>query len=202
MKDQSILPTIEILPTFECAEIPSARLDLVSVTADSLRCQIGFGSNMRSDLGQILHAAVPDEWPGEHWEQHVVDYLLNLLAEHPDSQGWCRYLLLRPDPQAGDLADRVLIGTFGCSFPKPETGEAELGYGILSSWQRQGYAAEAVLAMMPWLRSQRPIHAFTAQTFPHLYGSIRVLEKCGFVPAGDGYEAGAVLFRKTLEASS
>jgi RimJ/RimL family protein N-acetyltransferase len=144
-------------------------------------------------LSRILSAEVSDEWPPEHWEPHVVDYLLNLIAEHPNAVGWCRYLLLRNDGK------QKLIGTFGCSFPKPETGEAELGYGILPNWQRQGFAAEAVMAMMPWLRTQRGIRAFVAQTFPYLYGSIRVLEKCGFVVAGSGEEPGAVLFRKVVE---
>lgn len=177
--------------------IQTARLDLVAVTPASIQCQDGFGSSMRHDLGTILNANVPIEWPHENWEQHVLDYLLNLFAESPEAVGWCRYLVHRGEQGSG----RTLIGTFGCSFPRPENGEAELGYGILPSWQRQGYAPEAVSAMMPWLESQSSINAFVAQTFPHLYGSIRVLEKCGFHPAGAGYEEGAILFRKPCTCS-
>ncbi|MFC5864732.1 GNAT family N-acetyltransferase [Acidicapsa dinghuensis] len=172
--------------------IRSERMDLVPVTRESLLCQMDEGPHARKELSAVLDASVPEEWPPEHWEPHVVDYLLKLIAEHPDAVGWCRYLLLRRG------TGRVLIGTFGCTFPKPETGEAELGYGVLPSWQRQGFAAEAVMAMMPWLRMQRAIHAFVAQTFPSLYGSVRVLEKCGFVSAGAGEEPGAILFRKTI----
>ena len=175
------------------AEIQTARLDLVPVTAESIRCQVGFGPRMYSDLGSEIKAEIPAEWPPENWEPHVLDYLLNLIAEDPEASGWCRYLLLRHP------AGRTLIGTFGCAFPKADTREAELGYGLLPQWQRQGFAAEAVLAMIPWLRSQRPIRAFIAQTFPYLRGSIRVLEKCGFHPAGAGFEEGAVLYR--LEVS-
>lgn len=148
---------------------------------------------MHSALGAALRAEIPAEWPHENWEQHVLEYLLNLISESPEASGWCRYLLLR---HAGG---RTLIGSFGCGFPNAETGEAELGYGLLPASQRQGFAAEAVAAMIPWLQSQRPIRAFIAQTFPSLYGSIRVLEKCGFHPAGTGFEEGAVLYR--LEVS-
>jgi [ribosomal protein S5]-alanine N-acetyltransferase len=182
-------------PFFE--DIRTPRLDLVAVTPESILCQVGFGPNMRSDLGAIVRAKVSDEWPHENWEPHVLDYLLNLFRESPEAIGWCRYLVLRES----DGSPRTLIGTFGAGFPKAETGEAEIGYGILPDWQRQGYAPEAVTAMLPWMQTRRAIRGFVAQTFPHLRGSIRVLEKCGFEPAGAGYEEGAVLFRRGPVAS-
>ena len=170
--------------------IATPRLDLVAVTAESLLCQVGFGPNFRVELGAILDAEVPEGWPHENWEPHVLDYLLDLFAVTPESSGWCRYLILRGTDK------RTLIGTFGSSIPKPETGEAEIGYGLLPDWQRQGLAAEAVVAMLPWLETQRTIRAFVAQTFPHLRGSIRVLEKTGFQQVGPGFEDGAILFRR------
>ena len=150
------------------------------------------GPNMRAELGERLAARVPEDWPHENWEPHVYDYLLNLIEESPDAVGWCRYLLLRDCEGVG----RTLIGSFGSGFPKDETGEAEIGYGLLPGWQRQGFAAEAVNAMLPWLAGQRPTKAFVAQTFPHLRGSIRVLEKCGFTLVGEGFEEGTILFRR------
>ena len=54
-------------------------------------------------------------------------------------------------------------------------------------------------ALLPWLQTRRQITAFVAQTFPNLYGSIRVLQKLGFTPSGAGYEEGAILFRKECE---
>ena len=174
---------------FPCAEVQTPRLDLIPVTAASLQCQVGFSAGMYAEMGRLLHAEIPVAWPPEHWEPHVLDYLLNLFAEHPESVGWCRYLLLRQPDR------RILIGSFGCALPKQESGEAELGYGLLPAWQRQGFAAEAVQAMMPWLAAQQPIRAFVAQTYPELRGSVRVLEKCGFHLAGSGFEEGTVLYR-------
>jgi len=145
---------------------------------------------MRIELGKEIRAEVPDEWPHENWEPHVYEYLLSLFAESPEAIGWCRYLALRHN------GGRTLIGSFGSGLPKPETGEAEIGYGILPAWQRQGFAPEAVLAMLPWLQSRRQIRAFIAQTFPHLRGSIRVLEKCGFQFAGAGFEENTILYRR------
>jgi len=160
------------------------------MSPESLQCQAEGAPDMRQKLGAVLRCHVPDGWPHENWEPHVYEYMLNLIATDPESMGWCRYLMLR-----GEKSGRVLIGTFGAGFPRAETGEAEVGYGLLPEFQRHGYAAEAVKAMLPWLRGRRAVKAFVAQTFPHLYGSIRVMEKCGFVYAGPGFEEGTVLYR-------
>jgi RimJ/RimL family protein N-acetyltransferase len=182
-----------ISPAFDV--IQSARLDLIPVTAESLVCQQRNSSQMRIELGAILNAKIPESWPHADWEPHVIDYLLNLIGTDAEAMGWCRYLVLRDD----STKTRTLIGTFGSGFPKAETGLAEIGYGLLPEWQRQGFAAEAVLTMLPWLQTRRAITAFVAQTFPHLRGSIRVLEKTGFRPAGVGYEDGTILFRLECE---
>ena len=176
------------IPVFE--DIVTPRLDLVAVTPESLLIQQRNTPAMRIELGRSIGAEVPDEWPHENWEPHVFEYLLKLFAETPEAIGWCRYLALR------QKTGRTLIGSFGSGLPKAETGEAEIGYGILPAWQRQGFAPEAVLAMLPWLQSRREIRAFVAQTYPHLRGSIRVLEKTGFEPAGAGFEDGTILFRR------
>jgi ribosomal-protein-alanine N-acetyltransferase len=188
-QDQS--PTLFVsspMPIFE--DIATPRLDLIAVTAESLLIQQRNSSTMRAELGASIGAEVPDQWPHENWEPHVFEYLLGLFAESPEAIGWCRYLLLRQE------TSRTLIGSFGSGLPQPDTGEAEIGYGILPAWQRQGFAPEAVVAMLPWLQSRREIRGFVAQTFPHLRGSIRVLEKTGFEPAGAGFEAGTILFRR------
>ncbi len=184
----------QISPTnFEDLQTP--RLELVAITRESLLCQQSNHAGFRADLGKILHAEVPDAWPHENWEPHVYEYLLKLIATDAEAIGWCRYLMLR------HASGRTLIGSIGAAFPNPITGEAEIGYGLLPAWQRQGFAAEAVMAMLPWLQTRRTISAFIAQTFPHLRGSIRVLEKCGFDFIGKGFEEGTILFRRGLVVS-
>jgi len=185
--------SIPALPVLHLEDLSSARLDLVAMSPESLHCQAENANDMRLKLGAILRAHVPDEWPPENWEPHVYEYLLNLIAIDAESMGWCRYLMLR-----GEGGGRTLIGTFGSGLPKAETGEAEIGYGLLPEFQRHGYAAEAVLTMLPWLRRRTAVKAFVAQAFPRLYGSIRVMEKCGMVYAGPGFEEGTILYRKVV----
>jgi RimJ/RimL family protein N-acetyltransferase len=49
---------------------------------------------------------------------------------------------------------------------------------------------------MDEIRKRESVQTFTAQTYPHLVASVRVLEKCGFALAGAGDEEGTVRYRR------
>ncbi len=64
----------------------------------------------------------------------------------------------------------------------------EIGYGVLPEHERNGYASEALQAMMQWAYGQKDVVFVEAETDPDNKASQRVLEKCGFVPDGTGTE--------------
>ena len=161
-------------------EIRTLRLRLVAITPALLRVD-------DSALGKQMGVAVPALWPPEHWEPHVFDFLEALYARAPYAIAWTRYVVTRAEPA-------TLIGTLG-GFPRTET-EAEVGYGILPPWQRQGLATEGLRALMEEIRQRDAVRTFSAQTYPHLVASVRVLEKCGFALAGSGDEEGTVRYRR------
>ena len=162
-------------------DLLTQRLTLVAITPSLLRLDA-------PQLARALNADVPGLWPPEHWEPHVFDFLERQYDRAPHTIAWNRYVLLRSQPG-------TLIGTIG-GFPRNET-EAEIGYSILGPWQRQGFATEALLAILNEISRTAAVETITAQTFPHLVASIRVLEKCGFAPAGAGDEEGTVRYRRT-----
>ena len=168
------------------ADILTPRLRLATLTLDRIDAD-ATGDYAR--LGQLLAATVPPQWPPEHWEPHVFDFFRRQYAEHPHSIGWSRYVITNQTS--------TLIGTLG-GFPKT-TSEVEVGYGILPPWQRQGYASEGLSRLLVALFREPGIVSATAQTFPHLAGSLGVLRKAGFQPAGQGDEPGAIRFRLDRE---
>lgn len=161
-------------------DILTPRLRLVAITPSLLRVE---GSALAIAVG----AVIPALWPPEHWEPHVYDFLEELYARAPYAVAWTRYVVTRTEPA-------TLIGTLG-GFPRTDV-EAEVGYGILPPWQRQGLATEGLLALMEEIRRRDEVQTFTAQTYPHLAASVRVLEKCGFALAGPGDEEGTVRYRR------
>ena len=178
------------------ADIRTPRLDLIAITLPLLRCEIVGGADFAASFGPLAGAEIPPQWPPQDWEPHVLDFVLHQLTAQPETLGWTRFVALR-NPETGT---RTLIGTVGAIPPgtamaHSAPGEIEVGYGILPASQCRGFATEALAGMMDWVRSRVEVSAFVAQTFPHLQASMRVLEKSGFERAGDGFEAGTILFR-------
>jgi RimJ/RimL family protein N-acetyltransferase len=161
-------------------DLLTPRLRLVAIVPALLRVD-------GDALAQKVGAEVPALWPPEHWEPHVFDFFDELYARAPYSMAWSRYVVTRTAPA-------TLIGTLG-GFPRTET-EAEVGYSILPPWQRQGLATEGLLTLMEEIRKRPSVETFTAQTYPHLVASVRVLEKCGFALAGAGDDEGTVRYRR------
>lgn len=169
--------------------ILTPRLTLVPITDTSLAQE---DSGALPDLPEVEIT----DWPPEHWEPHVFPYIRKQYAEHPHTRGWHRYIIL----SSTGTNPSQLIGTLGAS-PKPE-GDAEIGYSILPAFQRQGFGTEAAKAFVAWLARQSGVLSISAQTYPSLPASIRVMESCGLTPAGTGDEEGAIRYRKLLTSAA
>ncbi|MDQ2926350.1 MAG: GNAT family N-acetyltransferase [Acidobacteriota bacterium] len=169
------------------ADIRTARLRLVAITPTMLAAEkLADGS-----VSKLLRARLTAEWPPEHWEPHVLDFILKQIEDDVKMTGWNRYVLL-PDASG---RGRTLIGCVG-GFVKPE-GDVEIGYSTLPEFQRRGYATEAAVALVEWLLKCEGVQSVSAQTFPRLPESIKVMERCGLRYVGDGDEEGTVRYRRT-----
>jgi ribosomal-protein-alanine N-acetyltransferase len=168
------------------ADLQTDSLRLVAITPEMMAAeQAADGS-----LTKHLHARLTKEWPPEHWEPHVFDFILKQFADEPATAGWHRYVLLPDSYGCGS----TLIGCVG-GFPKPD-GDVEIGYSTIPQFQRQGYGTEAATTLVKWLLSRRGVRSVSAQTFPRLPESIKIMERCGMSPAGDGDEEGTVRYRR------
>jgi RimJ/RimL family protein N-acetyltransferase len=172
-------------------DLKTARLRLVAITPAMLKAdELRDGSFTL--LAKLLEADVTAEWPPEHWEPHVLHFIVKQFAEEPRTRGWHRYVLL---PKArGFMPGYVLIGAVG-AFPKME-GDAEIGYSTLPGFQRQGYGTEAAQALVAWLLRQKDVRSVSAQTYAAMPESIKVMERCGMTFVGDGDDPGTVRYRR------
>jgi [ribosomal protein S5]-alanine N-acetyltransferase len=174
--------------------IATPRLELAAATPALLQAEL----RSAADLGSALGATVPAEWPPELYDRAAIEWTLRRLEAQPDAGAWSMYYIVR---HAGDGAARTLIGVCGYKGP-PMDGAVEIGYGILPTYQRQGFATEAVAALLALAFGDPAVRRVTAETYPHLAPSIGVLEKSGFTFAGPGSEEGVVRYELPREKYS
>ena len=102
--------------------------------------------------------------------------MLNGCLAHPDKWDWYAIWMI-------ELKDGTHIGEL-CFKGLSVDGIAEIGYGISEEYQNNGYATEAVRAVLEWAFSQPEVVTIEAETDSDNTASKRVLEKCGFALNG------------------
>lgn len=102
--------------------------------------------------------------------------MLNGCLEHPDQWEWYAIWMI-------ELKDGAHIGEL-CFKGLSADGVAEIGYGISKEYQNNGYATEAVRAILEWAFALPEVTAIEAETDSDNTASKRVLEKCGFTLNG------------------
>lgn len=102
--------------------------------------------------------------------------MLNGCLNHPDQRDWYAIWMI-------ELKDGTHIGEL-CFKGLSADGIAEIGYGISEEYQNNGYATEAVKAVLDWAFAHPDIAVVEAETDSGNTASKRVLEKCGFALNG------------------
>lgn len=171
--------------------LTSGRLEMVVGTPESLRAAAGD----RQWFSQLLNAVIPADWPHE-----FLDDALEPMAALLEQEARCGvergiftfWFIILKEP-------RTLIGTIGLkgapseeaaspsglanqAAPKIEieAGRVDIGYGLVKSHQRRGYAREAVRRMLREVFADPRVRTVVGETLEDLHASIRVLESCGF----------------------
>lgn len=161
----------------------TARLQLVPITPELIAAE----EKGIPALSEALGAQITSDWPPEHWGPHVRIHMLAQFADHPETVGWHRYVLLAGSPPQ-------LVGCLG-AFPCA-AGDVEIGYSVVNSFQRRGFATEAASAFVEWLLREPSVHSVSAQTYPSLPESIKVMERCGMKFIGAGDQENTVRYRR------
>lgn len=169
---------VELLP----GRILTPRLELVLGTASVLRADL----EGPDALGEALGAAVPVAgWPPGEWDEPAVRWMLGQVESGISPGDWGAWYYLRRE-------DRLLVGAGGYKGAPDDDGTVEIGYSVVESVQRRGYATEAALGLVVRAFADPSVRRVTAETFPHLVASLGVLRKLGFTPAEAASEEGAV----------
>lgn len=163
--------------------VKSRRLNLIAATPELIEKDIAG----REFLTEALDVKIRESWPPDLYGPRAMQFALTQLGDVSE-QGWSFWYLLT----VGDAAE--LVGLCGFKGRPDESGSVEIGYSILSCFQCQGFATEAVASLVGWAFSHYNVNEVCAETMPHLTQSIRVLEKNGFEYTGAGSETGVIRY--------
>lgn len=158
--------------------VRTPRLDLVSMSPQFYELCLA-GEHHAAAV--ILGAAIPDDW---FEEQAMMEFWLSALRADPSVQRWLARAMVR-------RADQRMIGHISChgspgmSHLEPyATGGVELGYTVFPAYRRQGYAAEALDAMINWAAREHAVPAFVLSIAPDNTASLALARRLGFTRVG------------------
>jgi [ribosomal protein S5]-alanine N-acetyltransferase len=161
---------------------------LVPSTAELVRAEI----EDRSEFARLLDARIPSAWPTDEAADALPWFLERLEGADPRDIGWYGFYGV---VVAGADDAPVLVGGGGTLGP-PVEGIVEIGYSVLPSFQRQGYATEMMTAIVEWVARDPRILQITAETATDNVPSRRLLSRLGFREAGPGREPDTVAYMR------
>ncbi|GIL40356.1 GNAT family N-acetyltransferase [Roseiterribacter gracilis] len=148
--------------------ISTARLDLVPLSREMMRAL----DNDRARFAELLDAEVAAAWPQADFAE-VLPSIREWVERDRALEIWTYVIVLR-EPK------RVLVGEIGYKGPPDSEATVEIGYALLPEARRNGYASEAVTALVRWALQRNDVLRVTAETVIGNDASERVLQRTGF----------------------
>jgi len=143
-------------------------------------------------LASLLDAEVEHGWPPGEYDRDAQEFFRDRIQDGGIAVvGWYSWYAIR----RGDHKQRsVVVGAGGYFGPPNENGEVEIGFSIVSTWQRMGYATETAEFLVDRAFSDIRVCKVIAHTTHHNVASCKVLEKAGFKVNGVDEKTGSVYF--------
>jgi ribosomal-protein-alanine N-acetyltransferase len=151
--------------------LQTQRLTIIPYTVESIEAAVEGNSALEKYLG----VSVAKGWPIPDLAEALPEFVAMFRAD-PLLPEWMGFIIHREE--------KLLIGDMGFKSRPSEEGVAEIGYGIVPSYQRKGYCFEAVSALVAWSWQYPELKKITAECEPDNFGSIRVMEKLGMKRIG------------------
>jgi len=147
----------------------SARLDFVLADLPILEALL---AGRREEARRLIGADLPIERPDAILIERVFPVQIARLRADPSTLPFCGRI-------AVDRKQRIVVGLINLKGHPDERGRIEVGYGIVASMRRRGYAAEALGTILAWALVQSGVHEVVAPIDRANAASIATAERVG-----------------------
>jgi RimJ/RimL family protein N-acetyltransferase len=172
--------------------VHTARLELMPLEADAIRALL---SGDAKRLKELTGAAFPVPAAPPPYMADSLPVVMARLLKVPVEAPWWNWLVIRQDN--GEAVGSVAFGG------KPELdGAVLIGYAMYPGHEGQGYATEAVRAMVEWAFAQPGVRIVRALAPVWNTPAVHVAEKVGMRPVAsdEDDEVGEVLVYEMARA--
>lgn len=159
------------------AQVSSDRLDLVTMSLELMEALLR--GDLESARREVAYR-IPSDWP------QVMKSVLNFRVPIARTQPETLPLLLRAMVLRAD--SEVVVGRLGFHGPADDDGMLEIGYEVFPAYRRQGYAREAVIAMLRWAQRDAAVLRFRATVSPDNEPSRNLIAGLGFIEVGSQWD--------------
>jgi len=171
--------------------VHTARLELTPLEAEAIEALLaGDGEHLKVLTG----AAFPRPVGPPPYMADSLPVVLARLRRVPREARWWNWLVVRQD--TGEAVGSVAFGG------QPELdGSVLIGYAMYPGYEGQGYATEAVRAMIEWAFAQPEVRVIRTMAPVWNTPAVHVAEKVGMRPvaADDDDEVGEVLVYQVVK---
>lgn len=134
-------------------------------------------------VGDALGAEVPPGWPSDGVRDYQLPSQIGALRKGVELKWLGRLIITRGDGKP------ELAGVINLKGEPDADGRVEIGYEVVESQRRRGFAAEAAQALLGWCFRQPQVKAVLARTLPHNEISAHMLQRLGFNRLGPQRDA-------------
>jgi len=114
-------------------------------------------------------------------DRNIMRYMAAIAPEKETRRVFAARLMAEHVFVIRSLEDDTPLGDIGLQISAKFREEADIGYTVIPQAQGKGYASEALRAVCGYAFSQAGVKAINAYVLADNAGSVRVLEKQGFV---------------------
>ncbi|HEX7336877.1 MAG TPA: GNAT family N-acetyltransferase [Gemmatimonadales bacterium] len=173
--------------------LQTPRLELVPLSGDAIDALLeGNAARLRS----LTDAEFPQPVGPPPYMAESLPVVRNRLRTTPAEAPWWNWLVIRQD-------NREAVGSVAFGGKPDAAGAVLVGYAMYPAREGNGYATEAVRAMVDWAFAQPGVQTVRALAPVWNTPAVHVAEKVGMRPVGsyEDDEVGEVLIYETLRAS-
>jgi len=104
----------------------------------------------------------------------ILNFIKDTMNKNDDVSGFDVWMVVKKE-------NMTVIGDAGFKGEPNDSGEIEIGFGLIDEEQKKGYGYEVASSLIEWASQIDKVKVIKAECLIDNIGSFKLLEKCGMI---------------------